>query len=35
VLEKYAVRAGGGSNYGFGPDDPVLVNDIHGPTCAN
>ena len=29
VLEKYAVRAGGGSNHRFGLDDAVLVKDNH------
>ena len=29
VLEKYAVRAGGGSNHRFGLDDGVLIKDNH------
>lgn len=29
ALEKYAVRAGGGSNHRFGLDDAVLVKDNH------
>jgi nicotinate-nucleotide pyrophosphorylase (carboxylating) len=29
VLEKYAVRAGGGTNHRFGLDDAVLVKDNH------
>ncbi|MHB8463127.1 MAG: carboxylating nicotinate-nucleotide diphosphorylase, partial [Vulcanimicrobiaceae bacterium] len=29
VLEKYAVRCGGGSNHRFGLDDAVLVKDNH------
>lgn len=29
VLEKYAVRAGGGANHRFGLDDAVLVKDNH------
>jgi nicotinate-nucleotide pyrophosphorylase (carboxylating) len=29
VLEKYAVRAGGGTNHRFGLDDGVLVKDNH------
>ncbi len=29
VLEKYAVRVGGGSNHRFGLDDAVLVKDNH------
>ncbi len=29
VLEKYAVRAGGGSNHRFGLDDAVLIKDNH------
>jgi len=29
LLEKYAVRAGGGSNHRFGLDDAVLVKDNH------
>ena len=28
TLEKYAVRAGGGSNHRFGLDDAVLIKDI-------
>ena len=28
-LEKYAVRAGGGSNHRFGLDDAVLIKDNH------
>jgi nicotinate-nucleotide pyrophosphorylase (carboxylating) len=29
VLEKYAVRAGGGTNHRFGLDDAVLIKDNH------
>jgi nicotinate-nucleotide pyrophosphorylase (carboxylating) len=29
VLEKYAVRAGGGSNHRFGLDDAILIKDNH------
>ena len=29
VLEKYAVRAGGGTNHRFGLDDAVLLKDNH------
>ena len=29
VVEKYAVRAGGGSNHRFGLDDAVLIKDNH------
>jgi nicotinate-nucleotide pyrophosphorylase (carboxylating) len=29
VLEKYAIRAGGGSNHRFGLDDAVLIKDNH------
>ncbi|HEX5846996.1 MAG TPA: carboxylating nicotinate-nucleotide diphosphorylase, partial [Rhodoplanes sp.] len=29
ALEKYAVRAGGGSNHRFGLDDAVLIKDNH------
>ncbi len=29
VLEKYAVRAGGGSNHRFGLDDAVMIKDNH------
>ncbi|MFA5041218.1 MAG: carboxylating nicotinate-nucleotide diphosphorylase, partial [Bdellovibrionales bacterium] len=29
VIEKYAVRAGGGSNHRFGLDDAVLIKDNH------
>ena len=29
MLEKYAVRAGGGSNHRFGLDDAVLIKDNH------
>lgn len=29
ILEKYAVRAGGGANHRFGLDDAVLVKDNH------
>ncbi len=39
ALEKYAVRAGGGSNHRFGLDDAVLIKDNHiaiagGPRAA-
>ena len=30
VIEKYAVRVGGGSNHRFGLDDAVLIKDNHG-----
>ena len=29
ALEKYAVRAGGGTNHRFGLDDGVLIKDNH------
>ncbi|HTV32880.1 MAG TPA: carboxylating nicotinate-nucleotide diphosphorylase [Methylocella sp.] len=29
VIEKYAVRAGGGSNHRFGLDDAILIKDNH------
>src|SRR5439155_24082735 len=29
TLEKYAVRAGGGSNHRFGLDDAILIKDNH------
>ena len=29
AVEKYAVRAGGGSNHRFGLDDAVLIKDNH------
>ncbi|TGS10494.1 nicotinate-nucleotide diphosphorylase (carboxylating), partial [Mesorhizobium sp. M1C.F.Ca.ET.187.01.1.1] len=29
ALEKYAVRAGGGSNHRFGLDDAILIKDNH------
>src|SRR5258708_5244529 len=29
AIEKYAVRAGGGSNHRFGLDDAVLIKDNH------
>ena len=29
ILEKYAIRAGGGSNHRFGLDDAVLIKDNH------
>ncbi len=29
VLEKYAVRAGGGTNHRFGLDDGILIKDNH------
>ena len=29
ALEKYAVRCGGGFNYRFGLDDPILIKDNH------
>jgi nicotinate-nucleotide pyrophosphorylase (carboxylating) len=38
AVEKYAVRAGGGSNHRFGLDDAVLIKDNHiaiaGGVCA-
>jgi len=35
VLEKYAVRAGGGSNHRFGLDDAVLIKDNHIAIAGN
>jgi nicotinate-nucleotide pyrophosphorylase (carboxylating) len=29
VIEKYAVRAGGGANHRFGLDDAILIKDNH------
>jgi nicotinate-nucleotide pyrophosphorylase (carboxylating) len=34
-LEKYAVRAGGGSNHRFGLDDAVLIKDNHIVVAGN
>ena len=34
LLEKYAVRAGGGSNHRFGLDDAVLIKDNHIAVCG-
>jgi nicotinate-nucleotide pyrophosphorylase (carboxylating) len=34
VLEKYAVRCGGGFNHRFGLDDAVLIKDNHVATCG-
>jgi nicotinate-nucleotide pyrophosphorylase (carboxylating) len=34
VLEKYAVRCGGGSNHRFGLDDAVLIKDNHVAACG-
>jgi nicotinate-nucleotide pyrophosphorylase (carboxylating) len=35
ILEKYAVRAGGGSNHRFGLDDAVLIKDNHIVVAGN
>lgn len=35
VLEKYAVRCGGGSNHRFGLDDAVLIKDNHLALCGS
>ena len=35
VIEKYAVRAGGGSNHRFGLDDAVLIKDNHRILAGN
>jgi nicotinate-nucleotide pyrophosphorylase (carboxylating) len=35
TLEKYAVRAGGGSNHRFGLDDAVLIKDNHIATAGD
>jgi nicotinate-nucleotide pyrophosphorylase (carboxylating) len=35
ALEKYAVRAGGGSNHRFGLDDAVLIKDNHVAIAGN
>jgi nicotinate-nucleotide pyrophosphorylase (carboxylating) len=35
VLEKYAVRAGGGANHRNGLDDGILIKDIHLLLCAS
>lgn len=35
VLEKYAVRVGGGSNHRFGLDDGVLIKDNHVVACGS
>ncbi len=35
MLEKYAVRAGGGSNHRFGLDDGVLIKDNHIAAAGN
>ncbi|MDQ2860375.1 MAG: carboxylating nicotinate-nucleotide diphosphorylase [Pseudomonadota bacterium] len=34
VLEKYAVRCGGGANHRFGLDDAVLIKDNHVAACG-
>lgn len=34
-LEKYAVRAGGGSNHRFGLDDAILIKDNHIAVAGN
>jgi nicotinate-nucleotide pyrophosphorylase (carboxylating) len=34
MLEKYAVRAGGGANHRFGLDDAVLIKDNHVAVCG-
>ena len=34
LLEKYAVRCGGGSNHRFGLDDAVLIKDNHVAACG-
>jgi len=35
TLEKYAVRAGGGSNHRFGLDDAILIKDNHVALAGN
>ncbi len=35
LLEKYAVRCGGGSNHRFGLDDAVMVKDNHLALCGS
>jgi nicotinate-nucleotide pyrophosphorylase (carboxylating) len=34
ILEKYAVRRGGGSNHRFGLDDAILIKDNHVAACG-
>ncbi len=34
ILEKYAVRAGGGKNHRFGLDDGILIKDNHIMACG-
>ncbi len=34
VLEKYAVRCGGGVNHRFGLDDAILIKDTHVAACG-
>ena len=34
LLEKYAVRCGGGANHRFGLDDAVLIKDNHVAACG-
>jgi nicotinate-nucleotide pyrophosphorylase (carboxylating) len=34
ILEKYAVRCGGGSNHRFGLDDAILIKDNHVAACG-
>ena len=34
VLEKYAVRCGGGANHRFGLDDAILIKDNHVAACG-
>jgi nicotinate-nucleotide pyrophosphorylase (carboxylating) len=34
LLEKYAVRCGGGANHRFGLDDAVLIKDNHVSACG-
>ncbi len=34
ALEKYAVRAGGGTNHRFGLDDGILIKDNHIAVCG-
>ena len=34
MLEKYAVRCGGGANHRFGLDDAVLIKDNHVAACG-
>jgi nicotinate-nucleotide pyrophosphorylase (carboxylating) len=34
ILEKYAVRRGGGANHRFGLDDAILIKDNHVAACG-